>query len=359
MNNLFHASDLDLKLNEAERDKIRHSVQESALFTPAYALMNGLSAVVASYGLLADSTAVVIGAMLIAMLLGPISGMAMALVDGNNALLKRALVSEALGVILVLVIAFLIGTFHRELPLTREILARTSPNILDLMIALAGGAAGSYAVISPKVGAGLVGVAISTALVPPLAVCGISMAHGEPRLALGAFLLFFTNLVAIQIASSLVMMVQGFHKIRFRSQNLKQIALRNGPSLAMLAFLVVILGLNFQQTLAKQQFERNIRTTLIDTLQHYPGVDLAELRFARIDDIQLVIAVLRTPVSFTPERVREIAQRLPVFPGTRLELHIRSIITKEATEYGYLHVPSVDEEEQTSPSTRDAPELKE
>jgi uncharacterized hydrophobic protein (TIGR00271 family) len=143
-----------------QKEAIGQSIRENALFTAPYVTMNALATVVACYGLLQDSTAVVIGAMIIAMLLGPISGIALGLVSGDNALLRRALLSEVGGVLVVLGIAFCIGKIHRDLPLTNEILARTSPNILDLMIALAGGAAGAYETISPRLSVGLVGVAI-------------------------------------------------------------------------------------------------------------------------------------------------------------------------------------------------------
>ena len=111
--------------------------------------MNALAAIVACYGLLENSVAVIIGAMIIALLMGPITGMALALVDGDQLLLRQALLAEAAGAALVLLLSFTIGKIHAEMTLGSEILGRTSPNVLDLIIALAGGAAGAYATISP------------------------------------------------------------------------------------------------------------------------------------------------------------------------------------------------------------------
>lgn len=85
---------------------------------------------------------------------------------------------------MVIVTAFTIGLLHRDIPITHEILARTAPNLIDLMVALAGGAAGAYASVSPRLSVALVGVAIATALVPPLASAIILFAHGEIRLGL-------------------------------------------------------------------------------------------------------------------------------------------------------------------------------
>jgi uncharacterized hydrophobic protein (TIGR00271 family) len=137
----------------------RQNIDTNSTLSVPYVVMNVLSTIVACYGLLADSTAVVIGAMIIAMLLGPINGVALGLVSGNNRLLLKAIGAELVGVLIVLVVALIIGKIHQDVPLGKEIFSRTTPNILDLIIALAGGAAGAYATISPQLSVGLVGVA--------------------------------------------------------------------------------------------------------------------------------------------------------------------------------------------------------
>jgi uncharacterized hydrophobic protein (TIGR00271 family) len=110
--------------------EIRQQIRDNAVLTTPYFLMNALATIVACYGLLADSTAVVIGAMVIAMLLGPITGIALGLVDGDNQLLRQAIVTELAGVLTVMVIAFIIGKLHQDIPVGKEIMARTAPNIL-------------------------------------------------------------------------------------------------------------------------------------------------------------------------------------------------------------------------------------
>jgi uncharacterized hydrophobic protein (TIGR00271 family) len=124
--------------------------------------MNALAATIASYGLFANSPAVVIGAMLVALLMGPIVGVSLALVDSDAGILLKSLLSLLSGVVGVLVTAFIIGAVHKDMPITSEIIARTAPNFLDLMIALAGGAAGAYATVSFRLSLALVGVAIAT-----------------------------------------------------------------------------------------------------------------------------------------------------------------------------------------------------
>ena len=141
--------------------------------------MNGMAATIASYGLLANSPAVVIGAMIVAMLMGPIVGISLALVDSDTKTLLKSLLSLLSGAVTVLATAIIIGALHKDIPMTSEILVRTVPNFLDLMIALAGGAAGAYATVSFRSSLALVGVAIATALVPPLSSASILLARGE------------------------------------------------------------------------------------------------------------------------------------------------------------------------------------
>ncbi len=329
---------------DLDRQAVRTQISEGSKLTVAYVTMNALATIVACYGLLANSTAVVIGAMIIAMLLGPMTGLALALVDGDNGLLRRSLLAEVAGVGVVLIVALVIGLIHHNLPLTSEILARTSPNIMDLMIALAGGAAGAYATVSPRLSVGLVGVAIATALVPPLSVCSICLARGETHLAFGGFLLFFANLVAIQFASSMVIWLHGFHQLTNRRDGLKRYWLRIAASAFTLVVLAVFLTFSFIGTVEADRDKTETRKALISALSEIKGVYLSEVRYSETDH-PLVIAVVRTPYSLSPNVVAKIERRLPTIGGKRPELHIRSVITKETTREGYLHqLPSKPEE---------------
>src|SRR5580692_9562564 len=185
------------------------AVEEAAAGGRAFFLMNAAATLIAGFGLFEDSPAVIIGAMLIAALLGPIQGIAMALAEADLKLLRMSLTTEVMGAALVLVLGMALGTIDRTSPLGHEILSRTAPNILDLLIGLVGGAAAAYAAATPRLGALAVGVAIATALVPPLTTCGILIARGLPARAEGAFLLFLANFVAITFSAMVVFMILG------------------------------------------------------------------------------------------------------------------------------------------------------
>ncbi|MBN9501805.1 MAG: TIGR00341 family protein [Armatimonadetes bacterium 55-13] len=344
---------------EEERDarsEVRRQIAESSRLTVSYIVMNSLATIVAGYGLLANSTAVVIGAMIIAMLLGPITGLALALVDGNTRLLRWALGSEIAGVILVLVISYFIGMIHADMPLTAEILARTKPNLLDLIIALAGGAAGAYAVVSPKVSVGLVGVAISTALVPPLTTCGICLARGQMGLASGGFLLFLTNLVAIQCASSAVMYAHGFHRITRRPIGDSKYIGRLATSVGILLVLSVVLGINLASTLARERFEQSVKDKLEAGLRPISGTYLVELRFVPETDLQIIVAVVRAPNSVTPDQTKSLEATLKGLSRDPIELHVRTVLTKETTDNGYLHEIAPEAAPVDDPTFKELPE---
>jgi uncharacterized hydrophobic protein (TIGR00271 family) len=174
-----------------------------------YVVMLGLAVAIASMGLLLNSPAVVIGSMLLAPMMTPMLGTGLALVQGNAQLARAAARAIGLGICMSLLVSFTIGWVMPGDELTPELLARGSPNLLDLFIALASAAAGAYALARPNIAGAIAGVAIATALVPPLCTWGISLAECKFANAFGAAMLFATNLLAIIIGGALVFRVLG------------------------------------------------------------------------------------------------------------------------------------------------------
>jgi uncharacterized hydrophobic protein (TIGR00271 family) len=177
-----------------------------------FALM-AFSVAIATYGLLNDSAAVVIGAMLVAPLMTPMMGYAASVVMAwpkrQAWTLGLIFFSTLMGVLLAAVLAVVVPGPGDAAGYPAEVLARTSPNVLDLLIALAAGAAGAYVTVHTRVGAALPGVAIAVALVPPLATAGILVRYAEWSLAGGAMLLYATNWAAIVLAASIVFLLSG------------------------------------------------------------------------------------------------------------------------------------------------------
>jgi uncharacterized hydrophobic protein (TIGR00271 family) len=180
-----------------------------------FCMLIALSSSIAAFGLLADSGAVVIGAMLVAPLMLPIMGAAAAVVTADNRRLLRALAIIALGTVLAILVGWATsvvagGSVIDVRALPNEIRSRTFPGLLDLGIAITAGAAAGY--IQPRRSAvsALPGVGIAVALVPPLATVGITFELGLETEARNAMLLYLTNLAAIVFAAGLAMLLSGF-----------------------------------------------------------------------------------------------------------------------------------------------------
>ena len=177
------------------------------------AALTALSTVIAAFGLIANSAAVVIGAMLVAPMMQPVIGLAAALVlarpRGEITAFGLIALTTAESFVVALLVGLAVPSF-RVITLTPELLGRTAPALLDLGVAVAAGAAGAYVTVRSRAGGAIAGAAIAVALVPPLTACGILLAHGNRQLAGGAFFLFLTNLVGIVLAAVAVFLATGF-----------------------------------------------------------------------------------------------------------------------------------------------------
>ena len=171
-----------------------------------------LATIIATMGVLGDSTATVIGAMIIAPLMTPIMATAAAVVTGNMERAGRALLLVVLGVLGVVGASWLLGTMYTgylSFENNSQILGRISPRLIDLIAALASGAAGAFCMAREDISDSLPGVAISISLVPPLCVVGISLQAGQWEAASGASLLFLTNFLSILLAGGGVLALLG------------------------------------------------------------------------------------------------------------------------------------------------------
>ena len=222
-----------------------------------FTILLGLAGTISAVGLIADSVATIIGAMIIAPLMVPIVGIALGIVTGTPQRAMRSLVVTIFGIAFTILLAVAIGSWLATptLTMTPQIVARTAPTILDLVIALASGAAGAYGVSNRKVSDALAGVAISISLVPPLSTVGLLLGQGDYNGASGAMLLFMTNFVSIVLSASVVFVLVGIAPIG-------EVVGRDSRTRAWLVtfaagalILVVPLALAFQSTYAESSDE--------------------------------------------------------------------------------------------------------
>lgn len=186
------------------------TLNKDAEIDTTYVIFVLVSTCIATLGLYLDSVAVIIGAMIIAPLMAPLGSAGMALLRGYEKLLFRSAEKLALGIGLTLAAAASISLLFPYNPVTQQMAARVEPSLPDLFVAIFSGVAAAYARAYKEISQTLAGVAISVALVPPLAVAGIGLGRGEIGFFLQAFLLFFTNFVGIILAATLAFRVLGF-----------------------------------------------------------------------------------------------------------------------------------------------------
>lgn len=190
------------------REELYEDVQTQAMLTPTFAALCGLSALVAAIGLMRGNLAVIIGAMVIAPLLGPNMALSLATCLGEKRLFVRALLSLAVGLALSLALTWALGLAVPPPLDAPEIAARTHVSLGDVALALASGAAGALA-FTTGLSAALVGVMVAVALVPPLAAVGLLLAAGQWVQAGAAALLFAVNLACINLAGVTTFLAQG------------------------------------------------------------------------------------------------------------------------------------------------------
>ena len=176
-----------------------------------------LATVIATFGVLSDSTATVIGAMIVAPLMGPIMATAAAIVMGSAPRALRALALVAAGVVSTILLSWLLALVTPDVIISftqnSQITSRIAPGLMALLTALASGAAGAYIIMREEIADSMGGVAIAISLVPPLCVVGIALSEGNWGAAGGALLLFLTNFLAILLAGGVVFLLSGLGRL--------------------------------------------------------------------------------------------------------------------------------------------------
>lgn len=298
--------------------------REEAYTSPRYLFMLSMSAGIAILGMLLSSPAVVIGAMLIAPLIGPIIGAGFALAIGDYRWLAgsaQALVAgTALGVALTALIVFL----SPLQTITPEIASRTQPNLFDLGVAVFSALAGAYAMIRGRAGT-IVGVAIATALMPPLAAVGFGLATMNWTVFWGASLLYITNLMTIALVATVMARLYGFSKQLSERQTRWQTIL----IIVVFVALAIPLFFSLRQIVWETNAARQIRSTLVAGFE--TEVRVSEIDFDLDSDPITVEATVLTPqTSRTAQRVSE--RSLTALLGRPVALDLTQFLVGTETE---------------------------
>lgn len=292
------------------------ALRPSRASTMRFAILQALSVVIAVMGLTTNSAAVVIGAMLVAPLMGPIMGVSASLAMGWGTRAARTAALVTLAGAGSVALAYVLSALVPGDGITEEVLARTAPGATDLVIALAAGLAGAYATVRPDISASLPGVAVAVALVPPLATVGVTWQAHENGLATGALLLFATNLAAIVFAGLVVFPLTGFVPAR-RMHHVKGNVVLHAAGVTTVVVLLTALLTSRTIDAANQADDDASTRRLVTGWLTGTGLELTDLA---IHDTRISIDVAGPDA---PPEPSSLARQLTEVLGREAELEIQ------------------------------------
>ena len=232
---------------------LHESLQQEAELSQNYIVLIISSCLIATFGLISNSAAVIIGAMIIAPLMLPLRGLAFAALEGSVKLFRNSLISIAVGTGASVLMAGLIGRLIGIPEFGSEVLSRTQPNLVDLGIAVVAGGVSGFAKVRPQVSDTLAGTAIAVALMPPICVVGLLLSQGDWRSGWGAFLLYLTNLLGITLACMIIFIMAGYSKANHAL----------GWTMGFTGILLLPLGVSFFQLVQQAQLKAALKGTLV------------------------------------------------------------------------------------------------
>ena len=324
----LHNRDMGADDRQAVVDKVVFEGDAARGRISRFVVLMAFSTAIATFGINADSTAVVIGAMLIAPLMTPIMATSASLLMGWPVRATRAMLLVGVGVAIAVAGSWLLSRYFPALEVTTnsQILSRVSPTTVDLMIAFAAGAAGAFAISRPDVADSLPGVAIAVALVPPLAVIGITLEAAEWSFALGATLLFVTNLVGVILAAGITFVLVGFSPWFHLEANQTQINRSYATVVIALLLIAIPLTLAGEELLVSITNSSKATAVVDDWLEAAPGYESVSVTIQG-NDVEVVISgsgFLPSPQGladdFADEFGREMTVDLSVVPAEDYEV---------------------------------------
>lgn len=287
---------------EAENIKSLHrQLSLDSSWNTDFILCTIAACLIASFGLLSNSAAVIIGAMIVAPLMLPLRGLAFSACEGDLKLFRTALFSIIGATLVSLFLSSLMSKIVSFPDVGSEIIARTQPNLLDLGIAITAGAISGFGKVRSGISETLAGTAIAVALMPPLCVVGISITMGNYGFAFGAFLLYVTNLLGITLACMIVFIISGYTKAT------KAL----GWTTLLTIILMIPLGSSFFRLLQQQQIEREIKQKLVnETITVGRDVDNVIVRVRWTSQNPIINVIVQTDKDISPNQVRLVEQFL-------------------------------------------------
>jgi uncharacterized hydrophobic protein (TIGR00271 family) len=276
---------LNPKVTQFEGEELERDADESSLTSLDYLVLITIAAILAAFGLVLNSSAVIIGAMLVAPLMTPLIAFATGIAIGKIKIMRQAAGTLLQGIFAALLVAFIVGWLSSTNIVTAEMAGRGNVTFLDMGVALASGFIGAYAKTRSNIASSLAGVAIAAALMPPLVTVGLAISFGEWALAEGASLLFLTNIVSITLAAWITLFWLGLRPGKEGDPT----ARRRASTLMVILLVAVLAGINLRSidTVAAGRIENSLRDS-------FRQAELVNYEIRQSDPLE-VIATVRQP----------------------------------------------------------------
>ncbi|ESA35135.1 membrane protein [Leptolyngbya sp. Heron Island J] len=257
------------RVSPMELKHMRDSLMDDSELNRDYVVMTIGACIIATLGLLSNSAAVIIGAMLVAPLMLPIRGLAFGFLEGDIELIKEGAKALGIGTVIAIALSTSLGFMLGLSEYGSEVWARSEPTLLDLGIAITAGGISGFAKVQPKISSTLAGTAIAVALMPPVCVIGLGLAQGRMALSEGAVLLYVTNLIGITLACMLAFWLSGYALFQKARKSLRY-------ALIFTAALVVPLGISLVELVRQNRAEDSVRDALVNGTVTFQRLELID-----------------------------------------------------------------------------------
>ncbi|BCL36339.1 DUF389 domain-containing protein [Nostoc sp. MS1] len=321
------------RITPLQLQDLRNGLLEESTINTNYIVLILGSCIIATLGLLSNSAAVIIGAMIIAPLMLPIRGLAFGALEGNFILFRKAVAAITLGTTISIILACIIGYLVALPQFGSEIISRSRPTLLDLGIAVAAGGISGFAKVQPKISESLAGTAIAVALMPPICVIGLGLSQVNWSLSFGASLLYLTNLLGITLSCMLTFLLTGCTSFKRARKALAW-------TLALTAIIFIPLSISFYQLIRQARLEVSLKQALLNRTVTFQRLVLLNSDVNWLSTPPEVRLSVRTKEPITPKQVALLEKFLEKEMGQHFMLIFEVGEIEEVTSSPSKNTPS-------------------
>ncbi|MBD2483334.1 DUF389 domain-containing protein [Planktothrix sp. FACHB-1365] len=286
-----------LKLKKVSGDtlvQMRQDLMAESRPSFNYMILVITACLIATFGLLSNSTAVIIGAMLVAPIMLPLRGLAFGILENDQELSRSGIISIVVGTVVALILSITLGKIVGIEDFGSEVLARTEPNLIDLGIAVVAGGLSGFTKVEKGISDAVAGTAIAVALMPPLCVIGLTLSQGFYDLSYGATLLYLTNLIGIALACMIVFVLAGYSQLK------REFVI----TLIVASVLAIPLGISFLKFVTQLRLQTDLRNIFQEKTLTGQRVDLQDTHINWKQNPPTAYLKVRSTEPVTPRQVR-------------------------------------------------------